>query len=191
MRPAPSSTTRPGSSPAVRPIVVTACVVRSTTYTRSRSGSAAMACVPSRVASNVPPEMGGGGVLARVVGPNVGSSAGKVMPESSAGPRKVPPGPSMGGELLGVLTDDWELQAAKVAARATPTIGRRPRPSPTLRPASSPPNRLLFTTGPPSKETNTPWPPMAGAEELGQQKRGQGYARGIVRLLRRALCHYG
>ena len=57
-RPAPSSTTRPGSSPGISVVSTERCVPRSTTTTRSRSGSATMACLPSLATVMVPPLIG-------------------------------------------------------------------------------------------------------------------------------------
>src|SRR5260370_10725360 len=99
-RPAPSSTSLPGSSPAFNATVwVTAARETSTTYTESPSGSAATAVFPSCRTSNVPPEMAGGVVAAVTLGPNEG---GAPASHKLAGPKpKHPPAPRRGGAQKG------------------------------------------------------------------------------------------
>ena len=111
-RPAASSITRPGSSPACNiTVAATVRADKSTTYTRSRSGSAATAICPSDSTRSVPPLTAGGATAAVTIAPGLGrlgmprarrhrgrqappSAEHELVPARPPGPTAVPPVPA-------------------------------------------------------------------------------------------------
>src|SRR5580698_9943607 len=76
-RPAPSSTSRPGSSPLCSAMVLRSAPADvSMTHSASRSGSEATARLPAPSPMSVPPEIGGGGTVAVTEAPNIGVGEG-------------------------------------------------------------------------------------------------------------------